>query len=50
MIISIGGTLMGHRQGLTLNGDTVHVMKLFAGVRLNVAMEDALSLATQIKQ
>jgi 2-polyprenyl-6-methoxyphenol hydroxylase-like FAD-dependent oxidoreductase len=44
------GHRWAHSQGLTLIGDAVHVMKPFAGVRLNVAIEDALSLATQIKQ
>src|SRR4051794_20404499 len=35
---------------LTLIGDAAHIMTPFAGVGVNVAMEDALSLATQIKK
>lgn len=44
------GHRWAHRQGLTLIGDAAHLMTPFAGVGVNVAMEDALSLATQIKQ
>ncbi|KAI0423636.1 monooxygenase [Xylaria sp. FL1042] len=34
-----------HRAGLTMIGDAAHVMAPFAGVGVNVAMEDALQLA-----
>lgn len=44
------GHRWAHRQGLTLIGDAAHLMTPFAGVGVNVAMEDALSLATQIKE
>jgi 2-polyprenyl-6-methoxyphenol hydroxylase-like FAD-dependent oxidoreductase len=44
------GHRWAHRQGLTLIGDAAHLMTPFAGVGVNVAMEDALSLANQIKQ
>ncbi|KAI0447486.1 hypothetical protein F4803DRAFT_558854 [Xylaria telfairii] len=37
-----------HRAGLTLIGDAAHVMTPFAGVGVNVAMEDALQLARSL--
>ncbi|KAI1120261.1 hypothetical protein F5Y10DRAFT_258767 [Nemania abortiva] len=37
-----------HRAGLTLIGDAAHVMTPFAGVGVNVAMEDALQLVRSL--
>ncbi|KAI0165218.1 monooxygenase [Hypoxylon sp. FL1284] len=42
------GTRWAHRNGVTLIGDAAHVMPPFAGVGVNVAMQDALVLARQI--
>ncbi|KAI1768495.1 monooxygenase [Hypoxylon sp. FL1150] len=42
------GTRWTHRRGVTLIGDAAHVMPPFAGVGVNVAMQDALVLAKQI--
>ncbi|XXH01431.1 hypothetical protein Hte_007791 [Hypoxylon texense] len=42
------GTRWAHRNGVTLIGDAAHVMPPFAGVGVNVAMQDALVLAKQI--
>ncbi|KAF2490813.1 FAD/NAD(P)-binding domain-containing protein [Lophium mytilinum] len=44
------GHRWGHRQGLSLIGDAAHLMTPFAGVGVNVAMEDALDLALKLKQ
>ncbi|KAI0814538.1 monooxygenase [Xylaria sp. FL0064] len=42
------GHKWSHRAGLTLIGDAAHVMAPFAGVGVNVAMEDALQLAQSL--
>ncbi|KAI4860021.1 monooxygenase [Hypoxylon rubiginosum] len=42
------GTRWAHRNGVTLIGDAAHVMPPFAGVGVNVAMQDALVLAKHI--
>lgn len=42
------GTRWAHRRGVTLIGDAAHVMPPFAGVGVNVAMQDALVLAKKI--